>query len=151
MQPVASGRESRMFDGVSTMLPMRVRNWRQEENIDQVYCNIVGGGRSRVIKLLLPMGVLPNSFCAWKPEMTCCYDSAATADLVQQIQETRLHVGDKRWSVDSMGTLPEQLSTRPETGDHDVLQCLLVQCTRLVCSVLLPDTRLKIRPCIISL
>jgi len=54
-------------------------------------------------------------------------DSAATADSVHKIQETRLHGGNKQWSMDSMGTLPEQLSTRPETGDYDVLQCLLVQ------------------------
>jgi hypothetical protein len=33
---------------------------------------------------------------------------------VQQIQEAWLHVGDKWWSVDSMGTLPEQLSTWKE-------------------------------------
>lgn len=123
------------------MLPMCVRNRRQEENIDQVYCNIEGGGRSRVIKLLLLMGELPNSFYERKPEMTFCSISMLPLQLiqVQRSPETWLHVDDRWWSMDT-GTLPEQLSTWPETGDYAVLQSLLVQCTRLVCSVQLPDT-----------
>ena len=160
MQPVASARESRMFEGVSTMLPMCVRNRRQEENIDQVYCNIEGGGRNRAIKVLVSMGELPNSFYTRKPEMTCCSISMLPQQFSRRIEssfwcsgalETRHNVDDKRWSMVT-GILLEQLRTQPGKGDYAVLQC-----TRLVCSVQLQatsprkDPALKILQCIISL
>ena len=102
------------------MLPMCVRNRRQEENIDQVYCNIEGGGRSRAIKLLLSMGKLPNSFYTWKHEMTFFSISMLPRQFGRRTDigfrwsgapERWYRLDDKRLHMDT-GTLLEQLSTR---------------------------------------